>query len=40
MQELRRDITIIAISHRPNWMEVADVIHQLDNRLLAVRNPT
>lgn len=35
MQELRKDITIIAISHRPSWMEVADVVYQLDEGQLA-----
>lgn len=34
MEELRRDITIIAISHRPNWMEVADVVYKLEGKLL------
>lgn len=31
MQELRHDITIIAISHRPSWMEVADVVYRLES---------
>lgn len=36
MQALRRDITIIAISHRPSWMEVADVVYKLDGGRLIV----
>src|SRR5690625_1934432 len=36
MQELRHGITIVAISHRANWMEVADVVYRLEGgRLLA-----
>ncbi|MFC4351814.1 peptidase domain-containing ABC transporter [Fodinicurvata halophila] len=30
MKRLSQDITIIAISHRPSWMEVADVVHKLE----------
>ncbi|MFC4352558.1 ABC transporter ATP-binding protein [Fodinicurvata halophila] len=29
MKDLSAEVTIIAISHRPGWMEVADVVHHL-----------
>ena len=35
MQDLRDEITIIAISHRPSWMEVADVVYQLEDGQMA-----
>ncbi|WP_081649715.1 ABC transporter ATP-binding protein [Fodinicurvata sediminis] len=35
MKALSQEVTIIAISHRPSWIEVADVVHRLEGGRLA-----